>query len=751
MRILKEFREQSIKPLSLKNIITWRNYLLLHLLLIILFNLILLEFPLMNVFGFEFSVLNAVLLTILSGLFTLSVQKNETDATSFLKKNSLPFIFFLIIPLAISLTHDLLTINCSVWDGLLFYTFITLPSVMVGAALAVLSVMVSPRFRYVIFIIILLGVFSITFFELYYNPQIYFYNPIYAYFPGTIYDEAVNVDLKLIIYRSLNLLFFGSIYLIGSYTLYGKSVIPKKLIIYLTVLITALFLYLSPDFGYSTTQKKLKNVLVDLVSTEHFDIYFSPGISRDERKIITLSHEYYYEQLTHFYQTYPKEKYISFIFKDDLQKKKYFGSENADVAKPWLREVFTIADNYNSSLRHEIAHCFAGEFGSSIFHVADNVNPALIEGAAVAGAPEYDLNNVHYMASLAYHNGFRIGLKDLFTGLNFFGQTSGLSYIYAGSFCRYLIDNYGIEKFKRLYSNIDFKKIYNRDIEELSNGYYKFISKEYKAENVNEAEYYYGRKPIIYKVCPRYVADRLRDAWDCYAWQNYNDALDIFAEILKLTNNYSALTGYANSLFNTGKKSEAVTFLKDKIGEYKKTSYFYNIEFRLADFCAQNQDTLSADSLYNKIISEKPNRTLYYLSNLRRNLLNSDSLIIPYLEGSDVDKYLIVTEMNRESYDYFSIPVMIDLAESLGESYKMFLGLFNKTINVNSYPVSFAVYRISVYLLSHLDFTRARKMAALSMRYDNDKNFNFILQENLKKADWLYENGNRILSSINFK
>jgi hypothetical protein len=516
-------------------------------------------------------------------------------------------------------------------------------------------------------------------------------------------------------------------------------------------LFSALFLYFSPDFGLSTTQNKLKDVLNRLVRTEHFDIYFSPGVSKEEIKIITLNHEYYYHQLVRFYQTVPKRKYISFIFKDDAEKKEYFGSENADVAKPWLKEIFTIAENYNSSLRHEIAHCFAGEFGWSIFRVADNFNPALIEGAAVAGAPEYDLNNVHYMASLAYHNGFKIKLQSLFEGLNFFGQTSGLSYIYAGSFCKYLIDNYGITKFKRLYNDTDFGKIYRKDLTSLSKAYFGFISGEYKAENRAEAEYYYGMKSIIYKTCPRYIAFRLKEAWNYYAEQNYPEALMLFKEILQLTDNYSALMGYANSLYNTGKESEAISFLKDRINDFRNTSYYYNIEFSLADFCSQVQDTVCADSLYKKIISEKPSRTLFYLSNLREKLLQSDSLIVPYLKGSDIDKYLIITRLNKKTYDYFSIPVLIDLAHSLGENYDLFLHLFNQTISVDSYQSSFAVYRLSVYLLSYLDFTRARKMAALSMRYDKDKNFNFILRENFNKAVWLYEHGNEILSSINFK
>jgi hypothetical protein len=266
----------------------------------------------------------------------------------------------------ISITNDLLTISCSILDGVLFYSFITIPSVVIGSALALLSVFVSNKFRFLIFFSLFFFILAITFFEFYYNPQIYFYNPVYAYFPGTIYDEAIKVDTKLMIYRSLNFLFFGMIYFVASLVFYKPTIVTKKLVIYIVLLISTLFLYLSPDFGFSTTQNKLKKVLDNRVTTRHFDIYFSPDIDKDLVKITSLHHEYYYQQLEKFYQLKPKEKYTSFIFKSADQKKKFFGSENADVAKPWLGETFIVVDNYNTSLRHEVAHCFAGEFGWSI-------------------------------------------------------------------------------------------------------------------------------------------------------------------------------------------------------------------------------------------------------------------------------------------------------------------------------------------------------------------------------------------------
>ncbi len=737
-------------PFILK-IIKWKNHLAVYLILIILFNLLLLYYPLTNVFGFEFSVLNSFLLVMLSGFYTLSLVRNAVDYNYFLKTSLYSYFFFLILPPAISVTHDLLTITCSLTDGLLFYIFITIPSVIIGSSLALLSVFVSKKFRYPIFIIIFLVVLSITFFEFYYNPQIYFYNPVYAYYPGTIYDEALSIDLKLMLYRSLNFIFFSIIFNVSATVLFKKSVVIKRLLVCLTFLVAALFLYFSSDFGFSTTQTKLKKILRNKVTTEHFDIYFSPEINPDMVKVISLHHEYYFHVLSDFYNIQPKNSYTSFIFKNNDEKKKYFGSENADIAKPWLGETFTVADDYEVTLRHEIAHCFSGEFGWSIFRVADKLDPALIEGAAVAGSPEYDLNDIDYMASLAYYNGYRVSLENLFSGLNFFKHSSGISYIYAGSFCKFLISSYGINKFKELYISTDFKRIYGKGIHQLSEDYYSSLSDKYKVTNKSAADYYYGRKPIIYKTCPRYIADRLKTAWNYYNQKDYTKSLELFTDILNLTDNYSALIGYSNSLFNTGKENKAIAFLRKNLSGFRNTSYYYDIKFRIADYCSQKLNFTCSDSIYKEIFQKSPGRELTYLSSLRLTLINNDSLIVPYLKGSDMDKYLIINRLNKDSFNYFSFPVMIDLAQSLDESYDLFLNIFNKNLSADSYQASFALYRLSDYMTAHLDFIRARKIAALSMRFDKDKNLNFILRENFDKVNWLYVNGNELLSLINFK
>ena len=285
----------------------------------------------------------------------------------------------------------------------------------------------------------------------------------------------------------------------------------------------------------------------------------------------------------------------------------------------------------------------------------------------------------------------------------------------------------------------------------LSSEYFTYLTENYKVENKAEADYYFGRKPIIYKTCPRYVAEKLRDAWNLYSEEKYNESIEAFESILKLTDDYSAVIGYANSLFDSGREKKSIKFLIEKENDFKETAYYYNIKFKLADYCAETSDSSYADSLYREIIKANPNRTLFYLSNLRVALLKSDSLTTAYLKGSDIDKYLLVTEMNRNNYNYFSFPVMIDLAGSLKENYKLFLGLFSKPFVVNDFMSSFALYKLSVYLTGHSDFIRARKMAALSLRFDKDKNLNYLLQENYNKITWLSNNSKNFLASIKSK
>ena len=128
-----------------------------------------------------------------------------------------------------------------------------------------------------------------------------------------------------------------------------------------------------------------------------------------------------------------------------------------------------------------------------------------------------------------------------------------------------------------------------------------------------------------------------------------------------------------------------------------------------------------------------------------------ESLIKVYVNGNNFDKFQIIKKINAKKYDYNSIPVFINLARALNEDYKLFIKNFDKTIRIKDYSSSYAVYKLSIYMLENLDFPTARKMAALSLRYNYDKNFNYILQSNFDLTDWFYYNGEKTLKQFHYK
>jgi len=735
-----------------KKILCFYNYILIYCFIILAFNLFLLQVPLAKVFGYEFSALNALLLVLLSGFYFIPLAKNLKSNIEqrkiFIKQGLTAYSFFLIIPAVVSLTHTFITSRCSVGDGALFYLVLTFPSVLIGFAIAMICISVFKKFHRTLFVAGFILILLIPLAEFYLNPQIYFYNPLFGYYPGTIYDEGLRVGFNLIIYRILNVIYFGLTGFILYRCVLGLIKISKLLILSSVMIVAALFLYLSPLFGFSTTFKRMEAELNGTAVTPHFIIHYPPQIDRDLVKAIIIYHEYYYTELKEFFGYGYPGKINSYLFLSNGQKKELFGSGNADVAKPWMNSAFITYTDYVATLKHELAHCFSSVIGSGPLKVSAGINPYLLEGLAVAADPVDDGNNIDYLASLAYNNKYKANLNGLFDRLSFFTQASSLSYVYAGSFSKYLIEKYGIYRYEKLYHEGNFNGAYGRSLNSIVKEYYLTLKDSALTGRVDEANYYFGRKSIFYKVCPRYTQDRIAEGWNYYNQKNYWKAENIFSRILNITNDYSAIIGYAECLQKIDSTGSAVNFLSAQLGQFKNSAYFYSLEMKLGDMLSLNHKFVQADSIYKSLISQNPNQTYYYLANMRHNMLVSDSLIVPYLHGNEFDKYNILKECIAGQYDYSAIPVLIDLANRFDGDYNLFMKLFGKNFDADDYSESYAMYMLSNYMLIHLDFERARKIAALALRVKTDKNFDSILKSNYEKINWFYLNYKNVLNNI---
>ncbi|QQS34569.1 MAG: hypothetical protein IPM56_09820 [Ignavibacteriales bacterium] len=737
---------------KLKQLIAYEYYLPVYGSIVLIINLFLYSLPLVGVLGYEFSVVNGLLLYLVSGTYTIFLirrNKEQKEVKKLLKPIGLFVLITFLIPFIIINTKTLLGSGCSFTSGLSFYFVITLPSLFIGIVVGLISNFLLNRFQYLFFILITLVILSIPLIEIYYYPQVYFFNPIIGFFPGTIFDEAVSVSLKLIVYRLINLIYFIFIGCWILKILLNQAAGSKASIVAVIFFPALTFFLISPAQGFSTDLIRIKDHLNKTVTTDHFVIHYSDQIEKEKVELAAILHEYYYKELAEFLQCTPSNRITTFLFDNAAQKKELFGSANADVAKPWLYQAYLSFDSYTNTLKHELAHCFTAEFGTGIFKLADWLNPSLIEGIASASEPYYDDNFITYMAALANHNEYRIDLTKLYSSLNFFGQTASLSYIYSGAFSYFLIEKYGIQKFKELYADLDFEKIYQKNLNELQKEFYEYLSL-ISADNKKSADYYFGRKSIIYKVCPRYIGVKLDDAWSLYQNKKFADAGNIFNEILTYGENYSAIIGLSYVFDELNRLPDAVRILKEYQEKFKGTTYYYNLQFRLADVLAVTQNFDEAKSVYQNIYSSKANKSLTNLCAIRLRLMD-ENLLIQYLEGSDYDKLSLLKRLNSQGYFYESWSVMIDLSEKLEEHVDLFTSEINKTIQVTDLISSYAVFKLSEYLIRQGDFFKAKKMAGLALRYTSDENFNHILEENFKLINWLNINSKSYINNFKFE
>jgi len=731
-----------------KNLFPW-----IILFLIIIFNLILLNWPLTNILGYEFSAFNGIVISFLVGILTIwfidNLKNSMSNFHDVIKNNILFYLAVIIIPFLISFINTVLFGICPLSNNAFFYLVITVPSFLIGIALAFIISKLFCRFRYLLFVLIYLVVLLLFAVELYLNPQIYFYNSIIGFFPGTIYDEDISVGIQLVFYRILNVIYF----LFGAYLINiigSKSILHKYLFTVIMMLLAVVFILCKPALGFATTKRTLKTQLTGELNTEHFTIIYSQTLTNIQLENLALHHEYYYTSLKNDLGVEPSDRIISYIFKNNEQKRILFGAGNADVAKPWLYNIYTTYENYDNSLKHELAHVFAAEFGVTPFKVADKINPSMIEGFAMMAEDNYNNNDIHYMAKLAFFSGYKFPITELFNGLKFFSQTSSLSYIYAGSFIKYLKESYGIEKIKKLYSDLDFNKHFENDLSSLAQDYYKFLQKQDFIVNEHEANLFFGTKPIFKRTCARYVAVKLSEAWKLYNNGTYPVAENTFKELFQYSENYSALVGYVNCLLKTGKISKAMEIMENELPKYDSTSFYYNLEMIYADVLVRNNKLDEAKKIYELIKAHNPS-TEYYSTACNRLLMleNSADILLRYLTGSNYDKYTKLYNLYGSVNNVSTLPSLIYLSNQLNENYEDLKLKIGEPVFEDNQLSSYSAFIISKLAVENLDYAYAMEYCSKSI-INAPKQKISIYNEVLSRIDWFIENSEEVKNKFYF-
>ena len=273
--------------------------------------------------------------------------------------------------------------------------------------------------------------------------------------------------------------------------------------------------------GYAVDASDIEEVLDGRIETAHFIIHYArePDIEKDIA-LIAADHEFRYAQAVTQLGAAPPGKLTSFYFADHLQKGRWMGARDVEMAKPWRREIYLDHRAYpHASLRHEIAHAVASEFGDPLFGVASRrvlgvpmlVSPGLIEGLAVAvdWPAGYERLTPHESVRAMQVMGLTPTISELLS-LRFLAVSSARSYVTAGSFLRYLLDTYGAAKLRALYhSGGDFTDAYGKSVSELESEWRSMIGKiELPADVIEGTRERFRGGSVFARPCPHAIAAR---------------------------------------------------------------------------------------------------------------------------------------------------------------------------------------------------------------------------------------------------
>ena len=581
----------------IKEFLSYRSHLL-ALVVVLIVSLVLTQIPLFNYLGYEFSALIVLLWSLIAGLLTISLW-NKQDAqanqkfSAFAARSLMTVLLPLVIPFAVMLVNAFFVKNCSWPLGIMLFLLVTVLGVVFAHALSLFCAIIFPRWKKTSFVIAWIAVVVQIPYVGLTGPQIFAFNPILGFFPGLTYDETLDVTGRLLMYRAGTLAMSFLLLLvamsvnrsrneIGSLSLRSTSLPTRVIVAALAVAVVLLFFF-SDRIGLSSSEQSVQQSLGGRAETEHFIVFYPDTLFQGPRleQVVQL-HEFYYAQVARALWVRPGKKIQSYIYATPAQKGRLIGAANTDIAKPWLWQLHINAGDIDVSLRHELVHVMAADFGFPLLRIG--VNSGLIEGLATAvNRVQYD-EPVHRLAAMAFATGAAPDMQSLFSLSGFMKAPAGVSYTLAGSFCRYLIDRYGMRLFKLLYRTGEYSILYRKPLPMLLQEWRRSLDRFHFSDgDLAKANYLFKRQSIFGKECARVIANMNTETRTLLADRRLEDALESAVKSLSKTMSTEAVYQKTTALIRLGRYSDAIAFAQTRLEDSTAASSFLTLNSLLGD------------------------------------------------------------------------------------------------------------------------------------------------------------------------
>jgi hypothetical protein len=408
----------------------------------------------------------------------------------------------LALPLLLVLGNALRVRNCDLAGGLGWFFMLPMLSGACGAALGLVVAIAKNYRRRVVPTLLAIGAIigSLAWgvWRFYAAPPIFGFDPFVGYFAGTLYDEDIAITSAFVWARLYHLSVALTFLALAALLLDGETLSLRRaaargrgrllILPIIAVFATGLMVHNRARLGFQLDAGDIARALGAEKRTAHFILHYSPrGPYAKDIDAFASDDELRWTQLEKFFGQAPPPPVHAFLFDNANDKRRLMGAAQTFIAKPWRREIYLQHDGWPQTVTmHELAHVFAGQFGDRLFGIARaglHFNVGLIEGIAVAASWSGTPLTPHQVSRLLLDRHV-VGPEALAEVMSprFFGLNAGQAYNLAGSFVRFLVDNYGVQKMEALFhaagSDDSYRRIYGKGFAQLRDEWQAALARE---------------------------------------------------------------------------------------------------------------------------------------------------------------------------------------------------------------------------------------------------------------------------------
>ncbi|KAB2879071.1 hypothetical protein F9K33_10850 [bacterium] len=524
----------------------------------------------------------------------------------------------LITPLIIVLFFLFFCETCSLTRGLQLFLLLPVSASLVGWSVGHLLAVLFGKGVWIaaVSVIILSAILNI--FWLQWHVPIYVYSVFWGYFPGPLYDEWIPVTFTLWIHRLWSLC-FAVLFIVSSLIWKQWPALSRNRLIALAAILLLLFSIYGMRFkiGFDAGYDELKSELGAELKSDQISIFFDKTIDTQEMKWVQVLAEFYYQQVSHFLGLKTNRMVTIYVYIDEYQKKKLMGAGVTNFAKIINDEIHINYEDIDGVLKHEMTHVLANDFGHDVY---STTRIGFLEGLAVAAEWNENYFTPHEWAAALKQQNKLPDVLSLIGGSGFLKNASGMSYIVSGSFTRFLIDSFGVTKFKKAYYDEDVEIVYGIPKTELAGRWMRFLDGMAIRDDDIQLAGLLIRPSLFQKKCPHYVADILEAAGAAYSNEHFSDAAVLYQKALDTDKeNYRIQIAHIRSDFYAGQLHSALHSLDSLLAD-ESINYPVKAMLRLleGDILLSMDNLDSAMIAYQQVKKNYKNIPYVYMSAILR-------------------------------------------------------------------------------------------------------------------------------------